>query len=147
MDTDNVDIAKIEVKGFKMYQIKKDITDAIIMGEQGTQYKDHESFNNVSISRSLEKGLFEDLAAKHIIRKQDVYSFDNGVDYKRSDGISFFSAKGVLNAKTEVFHGKGDFLLRDSQGVVRGRDIVFDKKNEKLLAQNIRAKIHLEEKR
>lgn len=144
IDTDNTDIAKIEVKGFRMYQIKENVTDTIIVGNQAIQYRDHEIFNNILISRFLENGQFEDVRASRVYRKQDIYRFINGVDYKKSDGMSFVSQTGVLNLKTEVFNGKGDFELKNSQGVVNGIDIVYDKKNEIVKAKKIKSKIRLD---
>lgn len=145
VDTDNVDIAKIEMKDFEMHQIKKDITDVIIKGKEAVQYRDYEIFKDILVRRSLENNIIEDIKAKRVHRKDDVYSFFNGVDYQKSDGLSFVSQAGVLNLKTEVFTGKGKFELKNFQGIVEGLDIVYNKKKETIKAQKIKSKIMLEE--
>lgn len=144
-DVDSVDIAKIDVHNFTMHQMKKDIIDTLIEGEDATQYQGYEVFKNVAVSRSLEDGLFETISSKYVHREKDIYNFSKGVNYKRSDGFVFYSQAGVLDVDKEFFKGKGSFELYNKDGKVRGRDIIYDKKNSMIFAQKIQAEALLED--
>ncbi|WP_104697952.1 MULTISPECIES: hypothetical protein [unclassified Helicobacter] len=143
-DVDGVDIAKIDVHNFTMHQMKKDVIDTLIQGQDATQYQGYEVFKNITVSRSLENNLIETISSKYVHRKKDIYSFYDGVDYKRSDGFAFYSQAGVLNLDRELFKGKGNFRLRNKDGNVRGKDIVYDRKNAMIFAQKIQAETILE---
>ncbi|RDU73214.1 hypothetical protein CQA57_05440 [Helicobacter anseris] len=145
VDADNVDIAKIDVRYFVMHQMKKDIIDTLIEGKDATQYKDYEIFKNVTLSRMLENNLSESIHSNYVHRNKDIYSFYDGVDYKRNDGFSFYSQAGVLNLSREIFKGKGNFSLYGQQGKVLGENIVYDRKNSMIFAQKIHSKILLED--
>ena len=137
LDTEEGSIAKIQVKDFIMYQIGQETTDTVIQGDQATQYKDYEVFENASLSRSLEKAVFEKVSAPEVYRKQDLYNFSHGVHYERSDGFKFFSEKGLLDTKNEVFRGSGKFQLESEQGEVLGQDILYNNQTQDIQAKKI----------
>lgn len=143
-DVDNVDIAKIDMKNFTLHQMKKDIIDTLIVGREATQFRDYETFKEISVSRSLENDEFETIVGQFVHRKDNIYSFYNGVDYRRSDGLGFYSQSGVFNAPRELFTGKGDFTLENTQGIIKGKNIVYDKKNAMIFAKHIRSKINID---
>ena len=143
-DVDNVDIAKIDVKNFTLHQMKKDIIDTMIVGKEATQFRDYEIFKEISVSRSLENGEFETILGQLVHRKDNIYSFYNGVDYRRSDGLKFYSQSGVFNVPKELFTGKGNFMLENMQGIIKGKNIVYDKKNAMIFAKDIRSKINID---
>ncbi len=145
-DVDSVNLAKIDVHNFMMHQMKSDMIDTLIIGKKATQFKDYETFRDISISRSLDHGLFETILGKIVHRKNNIYSFYSGVEYQRSDALGFYSQSGVLNVPKELFSGKGDFKLESKEGEIVGKNIVYDRKNAMIYAKKIQSKIFLEDK-
>ncbi len=165
-DLEESNIAKIDMSDFVMYQIDANVTNVIIKGEHATQYKDHEIFTNVTLSRYLDSSTPKNLStlsltpkeknpSTHFIetargpsvkRVKNTYFFLSGIYYARSDGLEFFSQSGKLDTDKEVFEGEGDFSLKNAQGRVEGKDIVFYNSSQDVKAKDVRGFYTLEDK-
>lgn len=148
-DVENVEIAKIELKNFSMYQINGSFVEMKIEGEKGLEFSDHEVIYEFLVSRygvgNTKKG-FDYMSGSEAIKRGNNFEFPNGAIYSKSDGESFWSESGHYDYTRGIFNGKGNFTLSSPMGEFKGKDIVYNQKSRNIQAKDIISQIYLEGK-
>ena len=127
------------MRDFSLFRIQNGITDLQINGAYAQKFEDLEIFNNVKVSRVLENKIKEDIKAPKVSRKNDLFIFDSGLDYARSDGLIFDSKSGVLDSKTNIFKGGGAFNFRQGDSKIKGLNVFYNANTKEVKGLDINA--------
>ncbi len=157
-------VPKIELEGFKAFQMSEEVIDLSIQGKKALQYDDYEIFFDSKISRyeldetqKLPTKTSKNHAKQNLLasiesvqspkakRQQDLYFFPQGVTYTRNDNSSFWSETGVYDHKEQSFKGKGKFKLISNEGEINGLDIYYSHVLQRIQAQSVQADLLLDE--
>lgn len=136
------EVPNIEIHNFTLYLINDHFVQAISEGREALRYENREEFYDVSIDQ-VNQSVGEYLTAPFAMSEYNRYIFPRGVDYVRSDGLSFWSESGSYEYKIRVFTGKGAFKMNNETTDAIGRNIYYDGLNGLIKADVMNAKIAL----
>ncbi|RDU60900.1 hypothetical protein [Helicobacter sp. MIT 14-3879] len=134
------EIPSIELHGWQLYEVNKEAVNIDIKGSTAKKYEDKEIYKDFEISK-FNTDSIENLKGKEAISTEGMYYFPQGVEYSKTPNIHFFSQAGSYNIADEIFVGSGDFRIADTLNVTVGKDILYDKKNDTIIAKDIRSQI------
>lgn len=133
--------AKLEAKDFILTRFDYTGINMLIRGSNALQYADREVYYNFIGNRLNDNQETESLEGKEVVHIGDNYDFIQGIHYTKSPYTSFFSERGVYNTATEIFTGQGNFLVENESMTTTGKNIIYDKKTDTTIAQDITTKI------
>lgn len=139
-----VEIPNIEIHGFTLYTINPQQTQTITDGYKALRFSDHEELFDVLVNQLNKDNLHEYLSSSFVISKDRIYTFPQGVDYLRLDGLSFWSQKGIYEYQKHIFSGKGNFILRNTNTNASGLNIYYNGTQEIIQADSMKADISLQ---
>ncbi len=131
------EVPNIEITDFTLYRSNLAYTQAIVFGKQALRFEEHEELYEVFINQ-LNNTLNEYMYAPYVYSKNQIYTFSQGVDYLRVDGLGFWSKMGVYDYNKRIFNGKDDFILYDKSTQSRGQNIYYDMPGGKIKADSIK---------
>lgn len=136
-------ISLLEFHNWRLYEIGKEYMSAEISGEVANRYENKEIYNDFEIKRLTEDTAksIEILRGTEAIHQGDTYDFPLGVEYNNFHNINFFSEAGIYNIDTQIFTGSGNFRITNTQGITNGKDILYDKKTDTIIAKDIHSQI------
>jgi len=135
------EIPNIEINDFTLYIITMQYVQVISNGLKAMRYEDREEIYDLHI-KQISNNLNEYMFAPFVLSKNQLYTFSQGADYVRDDGLRFWS-KGVYDYKNHIFQGKGEFTLSNASTQANGLNINYDGKNGSIKAQTINAQMLL----
>lgn len=137
------EVPNIEINNFTMYLINPQYTQAISLGQKAMRFEDHEEMYDIFINQvnTASQALNEYMYAPFVYSKNQSYTFSQGVDYLRLDGLNFWSKMGVYDYNTRIFQGSGDFILRNYHNTIKGQNIYYASKEDKIKADSIMAEL------
>ncbi|MCX2717220.1 hypothetical protein OQH61_05660 [Helicobacter sp. MIT 21-1697] len=139
------EVPNIEISDFTLYLLNAQYTQAISQGSKALRFEDHEEIYDIFVNQINNK-LNEYMYAPFVLSKNKLYTFSQGADYLRIDGLSFWSKWGIYNYQKRIFKGKGDFILQNSTTKATGKNIYYDMFKGDLRADSIKADIAMGER-
>ena len=131
--------ANIEILGMKNYSITKNGVDSIVIAKRVLRYDTHDEFYNINAIRKQKNSIVDIVRAdKGSLVKNDL-KLDGNVRYKRSDGVKFNSNEALYNLDSKVFKTNDNFILEDNKTITYGSSLVYQMKEGKIYAKNIRS--------
>ncbi len=104
------------------------------------RFENREELYELFIHQTNNK-LNEYLYAPYVLSQNRIYTFSQGADYLRLDGLSFWSKWGVYDYNKRIFQGKEDFILRNNTTTATGQNIFYDSVTEEVKADTFKADI------
>jgi len=138
--------ANIEMLGMKNYSITKDGVSSIAVAARVLRYDTHDEFYDVEILRKQKNNLLDNLKANVGSLVKDDLKLSGSVRYKRSDGVKFSSEEAQYSLNTKEFKTDKNFILEDNRSITYGSSLVYQSKEGKIYANNIRSIAKVEEK-
>jgi len=138
--------ANIEILGMKNYSITKDGISSIAVAARVLRYDTHDEFYDVEILRKQKDNLQDNLRADVGNLVKDDLELSGNVRYENSDGVKFSSEDAQYNLKTKEFKTDKNFILEDNRSITYGSSLVYQSKEGKIYAHNIRSIAEVDEK-
>jgi len=138
--------ANIEMLKIVNYSITEDGIDHIVKAEKALRFKDHDEFYYVDAIKRPKSGILENFKADSGTLKNNNLRFQGNVSYKNSNNIKFNSEEAQYNLKSKVFKTSKDFKLEDNKTITYGTSLVYQTKDGKIYAENIKSKTEVEDK-
>jgi len=138
--------ANIEMLGMKNYSITKDGISSIAVAARVLRYDTHDEFYDVEILRKQKDNLQDNLRADVGNLVKDDLELSGNVRYENSDGVKFSSEDAQYNLKTKEFKTDKNFILEDNRSITYGSSLVYQSKEGKIYANNIRSIAEVDEK-
>ncbi len=139
------EVPNIEISDFTLYLLNAQYTQAISQGRKALRFEDHEEIYDIFVNQINNK-LNEYMYAPFVLSKDNLYTFSQGADYLRVDGLSFWSKWGVYDYHKRIFKGKGDFVLENHTTRATGKNIYYNMFKGDLRADSIKADIAMGER-
>ncbi|WP_295698043.1 hypothetical protein [uncultured Helicobacter sp.] len=139
------EIPNIEINNFTLYLINPQYTQAISWGTRALRFEEHEEIYELFMNQ-LNNNFNEYIYAPFVYSKNHIYTFSQGVDYLRLDGLYFWSKWATYHYATRIFRGRGDFILHNSTTQAIGQNIYYNILQHTIKADSIRANITMEGK-
>lgn len=130
-------VPSIEVLGVKNFSITEEGISSIATAKRVLRYNTHDEFYDISIIRR-EKKLQDTLSANVGSLVKDDLKLSGNVRYKNSDGLKFNSNEAEYNLKSKIFKTEDKFVIKDDKTTTQGNSLVYQTKDGKIYAQNIR---------
>lgn len=137
----HVDIPKIELNNFTIYQISNENLLTRLYAQNAKQFDKFEEFSNVTLER-LNNNIIDKITTKSAIKKDNAIFFDDGVNDNR-DGYDLYSTKGVYRIDKNILEGNGFFSISGNFQDIKGDDIYYDANTGLVSAKNINAKLNI----
>ena len=138
--------ANIEMLQIINYSINQEGVSRIVKAEKALRFKNYDEFYTVDSIRKQEDGLLENFQADSGVLKQNNLKFVGNVKYSNSDSVKFNSQEAEYNLKSKVFKTNVDFTLKDKNTITYGTSLVYQTKDGKIYANNIKSKTEVENK-
>lgn len=132
------DIASIEVNDFSIVQYSTNGAGLAIFGARAQNFKDEQIFYDV-ILRRVDGGVIQNLSGEKIVRKNNLFNFENGINFSQKNGVNFRSERGLLDLNRNIFLGSGEFFLQQNFSDFVGKNLFYDLKNRKISGEKVRA--------
>ncbi|WP_181810119.1 hypothetical protein [Helicobacter cinaedi] len=139
------EVPNIEMTNFTLYMLTPQYCQAISEGTLAMRFENREELYELFIHQVNNK-LNEYLYAPYVLSKNRIYTFSQGADYLRLDGLSFWSKWGVYDYNKRIFQGKEDFILQNNTTQATGQNIFYDSVLGEVKADTFKADILLGEK-
>lgn len=138
--------AIVEMNGAINYSISPNGIDSIASAKHVFRFATHDEFYDVAVQRLSQKGLKENLKANNGILEKENLTLEGDVKYKNSDGVSFRAPIAQYNLKSKVFTSDADFVLEDNRSITNGNSLVYQTKEGKIYANNIKSIAKVDDK-
>ena len=138
--------ANIEMHKIVNYSITEDGINHIVKAQKALRFNDHDEFYFVDAVRKPKDALLENLTADSGTLKKNDLKFKGNVKYKNSNNIKFNSQEAEYNLKSKVFKTNVDFKLEDNNTITYGTSLLYQTKDGKIYAKNIKSKTEVEDK-
>lgn len=138
--------ASLEAHDVVNYSISKDGVKSVAKSSKVLRFVKHDEFFDIDIVRKKEKGVIDNLKADKGILKGNNLKVEGNVRYKDSDGLKFSSDEAMYNLKSKVFKSDTDFVLETNSTVTYGTSLVYQSKDGKIYANNIKSISEVNEK-
>lgn len=139
------EIPNIEITNFTLYLSDKETTKSISWGLKALRFEEHEEIYEFFINQ-INNTMNEYMYAPFVHSKHKIYTFSQGVDYLRLDGLNFWSKWGKYDYNKRVFSGNGDFILHNNTTKAVGQNIYYDMLKNTLKADNIKLDMVMKDK-
>ncbi|MCH5312870.1 MAG: hypothetical protein J1E28_00505 [Helicobacter sp.] len=130
------EVPNIEMTHFTLYIINPKQTQAISSGTKALRFESHEEIYELFINQA-NNTFSEYMYAPFVYSKDKIYTFSQGVNYLRLDGLNFWSKWGNYNYNTRIFTGKGDFTLSNAATQAKGQNLYYNSLQDVIKADSI----------
>lgn len=138
------EVPNIEISNFTLYMLNEVACESIIEGERALRFAAHEELYDVML-RQISNDFIEHISAPFVLSKDKIYTFSQGANYTRADGLSFRTNMGEYHYNKRIFNGKNGFVLSNDTIEAVGSEIYYDLNNAILRATDISADIKMEQ--
>jgi len=138
--------ANIEMLNIVNYSITNDGVAHIVRAQRALRFKDHDEFYTVDAVRKSKDGLLENFQSDSGRLEQNQLKFVGNVKYKNNNSVEFNSQEVQYNLKSKVIKTDVDFTLKNNSTITNGTSLVYQTKDGKIYANNIKSKTEVEEK-
>lgn len=136
------ELAQLEIIDFTLNRFDDSHVNMFVRSDRAMQYKkDEEVYINFFGSRFNEDKSTETLEGQEVWHRGDIYDFVAGIQYTKTPNTTFFSEQGVYDTKKEVFQGRGNFFIDNTEMTTHGKDIFYDKITDTITAKQIQTKL------
>lgn len=139
------EVPNIEMTNFTLYMLNAQYCQAISEGTLAMRFENREELYEL-FAHQISNNLNEYIYAPFVLSKNRIYTFTQGADYLRLDGLYFWSKWGVYDYQKRVFSGKEDFILHNDTTKATGENIYYDALAGEVKADTLKADITLGEK-
>lgn len=119
------EVPNIEISNFTLYMLDTQYCRAISEGVRALRFENHEEIYDIFVNQINNK-LNEYIYAPFVLSKNGLYTFSQGANYLRIDGLSFWSKWGVYDYQSRIFKGRGDFVFANENTQATGQNIYYD---------------------
>ena len=131
------EVPNIEITNFMLYVTNSQHTQAVSSGTKALRYESHEEIYDLFINQ-VNQTLHEYMYAPFVHSQNRIYTFSQGVNYLRLDGLNFWSKWGSYNYNTRIFTGKGDFTLDNASTHAIGKNLYYNALQDIFKADSIK---------
>ncbi len=142
---DLVNTPLMELEESKIYNITYEGITAYLQSKVAKRYKNRYVLYDI-FSNKQDNTESEQLWAKKGIMKNDILTLLGNVLYKDSNDQTLKSQKVIYNLKKDILSSDTFFIATYKKSKVKGSSFIYYKKQKRLLADNIKADIEMEEK-
>ena len=121
------------------YSITPDGVKVVARFSKVLRYKNYDKFYDINIVRKKDINVIDNLKAKRGSLRGDNLKIEGKVRYKDSEGVKFSSEEAKYNLKTKVFRSDVDFVLETNSTITHGTSLVYQSKDGKIYANNIKS--------
>lgn len=146
INDDGKNAANIEIYKMINYSIKEEGVSHIVKADKALRFKGHDEFYTVDAIRKKEDGVLENFQADNGRLEKNDLKFVGNVKYLNSNNVDFQSDEAEYNLESKVFKTNTDFTLKDSRTITYGSSLVYQTKDGKIYANNIKSKTEVENK-
>ena len=139
------EIAQLELIHFSIQELNATTLRSVLKGDHGLRYKDRYEVQKVSFSDNTKEYL-QHMHAGYGIYKDEILKLDNGVHFKREDGLSFTSNEAMFEQKRSIATTKGAFEIRYNDNWVKGKALYYDTKRNIVRSKEVEGVYMLEDK-
>lgn len=147
-----------ELYDFSIYQASDDEVVFHIQGKKALRFSEYEKSYETILqritpqekpknSKNPSPRIIEYIYGQEIVRQDDIYYFNKGGVYAKNSGEAFYTKQGHYDAINGVFTGVGRFWASSVMGNMEGENLIYRQAQQTSDAQNITAKIQLEERK
>lgn len=140
------DEANIEMLKIVNYSIKEEGISHIVKADRALRFKDHDEFYKIDAIKKAKNEKLENFQADSGTLKKNDLKFIGNVKYKNSDSVKFNSQEAEYNLKSKIFKTNVDFKLEDNSTITYGTSLVYQTKDGRIYAKNIKSKTEVEDK-
>lgn len=144
--TQDKEIAQFSLEKFTLNELDKNSMVTKMNGDEGIRYNDRYVVKNIDYTDNS-KEFLSNMKAKNGLYKEDIVYLSGDVNFKREDGVRFFSQKATYNKRIDVASSNVKYVAYLGQNYVTGDSVTLDNKNNKIKSKNIYAVYNLEEKK
>ncbi|WP_024955536.1 LPS export ABC transporter periplasmic protein LptC [Sulfurospirillum arcachonense] len=138
--------ANIEMIDVVNYSISQNGISHIVNAKKVLRYNDHDEFYKIDTIRKSKENFYDNLRANSgKLVKDDLELFGN-VRYQNSDNVKFSSEVAQYNLKTKIFKTNAKFILEDNSTITHGTSLIYQTKDGKIEAHNIKSNIEVADK-
>lgn len=137
------EVPNIEINDFTLYLINPQYFQSFSYGAKAMRYNDHEEIRDIFIEQYNPQSVNEFIYAPFVVNKGGQYTFSQGANYLREDGLHFWSEWGTYNYKSRIFQGKGNFHLISNTTDTKGVNIFYNAFSNEIRADNIKVDIQI----
>ncbi len=143
--SDLVNTPLMELEDSKIYNITYEGITAYLQSRIAKRYKDRYLFYNI-FSNKKDSSKNEQLWANKGIMRDERLTLLGNVLYKGSSKQTLKSQKVIYNLKKDILSSNSSFVATYKSSKIVGSSFIYYKKEKRLLADNIKASIVMEEK-
>ena len=122
------EIAQLELIDFSVQELNATALRTVLQGHHGLRYKDRYEVKKVSFSDNTKEYL-QSMDAGYGLYKGDIITLQEGVHFRREDGLSFSSNEAMYNQRKSLATTKGAFNILYKDSWVRGEKLYYDTKH------------------
>lgn len=128
------------------YSIDKQGVNSVIKAQRAYRYDTYDVFEHITMERLKEPGFLEEVQANKGRLEGSELMLSGDVEYQNSDNVDFTSQEVHYNLDTKVARSDEAFVLKDKKTVVHGNALIYESKEGKIYAQNIKSTSKVDEK-
>ncbi|TLD79806.1 hypothetical protein LS68_009425 [Helicobacter sp. MIT 05-5293] len=137
------EVPNIEINDFTLYLINSQYFQSFSYGAKAMRYNDHEEIYDLFVEQYNPQSANEFIYAPFVVNKEGRYTFSQGANYLREDGLHFWSEDGTYDYNNRIFQGKGAFHLINNTADTKGINIFYNAFSNEVRADNIKADIQI----
>jgi hypothetical protein len=138
----NVEIPKIELHDFTLYEISHRGIDHVLEGKEGKKYEEYYEVTSAKFSDNTAT-LFQTIRSDNAEYRNDVIDLDGDMHYVREDGLEFHAASGSYDSKSSLVKVPGSFIITQNANRIDGENMLYHTEQESVSANRIQASYQL----
>jgi LPS export ABC transporter protein LptC len=132
-------IASLEAYDVVNYSINQNGIYSLAKSSKIFRFNDHDEFYDIDVIRKKDDGVIDNLKARKGILKQNDLNVIGDVRYQDSNGVKFSSDEAKYNLKSKIFKSDTNFILKNNSTIIYGNSLVYQSKDGKIYAKNIKS--------
>jgi len=146
----NSDVAVFIFEKPYMYNLDTNGLNRVVVAKQVVRYKNKDEIysGNITLNNSDKKKDFkkENLKANFIVKKGDIYTLKDNVEYKRDDFIKINTEHLIYDSLNKIVKNSKPFKVDYYTHKYKGENLYFDIENSSINSKNTHFEIDINQK-